>query len=44
MAKKKIKDLRKEILSDDYEIEETDMDIISRLLLVKAIGRLATKP
>jgi len=44
MAKKKMSELKSDILSDDYEIEETDIENITRIMLAKAIGRLASKP
>ena len=44
MAKKKIKDLKAELLNDDFELEETDTLTVATLILAKAMGRLASKP
>ena len=44
MAKKKVKDLKAELLNDDFELEDTDTLTVAILILARAMGRLAAKP
>lgn len=44
MAKKKVKDLKAELLNDDFEIDDTDYLTAATMILAKAMGRLASKP
>jgi hypothetical protein len=44
MAKVKITELEKQILSQDFEIEETDYENITKIALIRMVGRLVSKP
>ena len=44
MAKKKIKDMKKDLLDEDFEIDDTDYQLAATLLLAEKMGRLASKP
>jgi len=44
MTKKKIKDMKKDLLDDNFELDDTDTLTVATMILAQAMGRIASKP